>query len=90
MGSAQTDLFVTAGVRLDHIQRDAIAGDADRVRSTAAAASDSVVSANPENLGRLVRSPATDGNFTKLRASAPAPASGRRTLSRSRSRTIRR
>ena len=60
-------LFVAAGVRVDRITRQALAADAGAARPPFD--SDTVVSANPKVSAAWFVS-ASDGNFTKLRASA--------------------
>ena len=60
-------LFVAAGVRIDRITRQALAADAGAARPPFD--SDTVVSANPKVSAAWFVG-ATDGNFTKLRASA--------------------
>ena len=62
-------IFVAAGVRVDRITREALAGDADAFAPRPPFDSDTVVSANPKVAAAWVLG-ATDGNFTKLRASA--------------------
>jgi outer membrane cobalamin receptor len=62
-------LFVAAGVRVERITREALAGDADAFSPRPPFDSDTVVSANPKvSAAWFVRAP--DSNFTKLRASA--------------------
>ena len=48
-------LFVTAGIRVDRITREALAGDADAFSPRPPFDSDTVVSANPKVVGGLVR-----------------------------------
>ena len=62
-------LFVAAGLRVDRITREALAGDADAFSPRPPFDSDTVVSANPK-LSAAWFIGATDGNFTKVRASA--------------------
>jgi outer membrane receptor protein involved in Fe transport len=62
-------LFVAAGLRVDRITREALAGDADAFSPRPPFDSDTVVSANPKISAAWFLG-ATDGNFTKLRASA--------------------
>ena len=62
-------LFVAAGVRVDRITREALTGDADAFSPRPPFDSDTVVSANPKVSAAWFIG-ATDGNFTKLRASA--------------------
>jgi outer membrane cobalamin receptor len=62
-------LFVTAGVRLDDIERDAIEADQVGFSARPALPADSVVSANPKiSAAWFARTAA--GSFTKLRAGA--------------------
>jgi outer membrane cobalamin receptor len=62
-------LFLAAGVRVDRITRETLAGDADAFSPRPPFDSDTVVSANPKVSAAWFIG-ATDGNFTKLRASA--------------------
>jgi outer membrane cobalamin receptor len=62
-------IFLAAGLRVDRITREALAGDADAFAPRPPFESDTVVSANPKVAAAWVLG-ATDGNFTKLRASA--------------------
>ncbi len=62
-------LFVAAGIRVDRITREPLDGDADAFSPRPPFASDTVVSANPKVSAAWFLG-ATDGNFTKLRASA--------------------
>ena len=62
-------LFLAAGVRVDRITREALAGDADGFSPRPPFADDTVVSANPK-ISAAYFLGATDGNFTKVRASA--------------------
>jgi outer membrane cobalamin receptor len=62
-------LFVAAGIRVDRITREALAGDADAFSSRPPFDHDTVVSANPK-ISAAWFIGATDGNFTKVRASA--------------------
>ncbi len=62
-------LFVAAGVRVDRITREALTEDADAFSPRPPFDSDTVVSANPKVSAAWFIG-ATDGNFTKLRASA--------------------
>ncbi|HEX6975210.1 MAG TPA: TonB-dependent receptor [Vicinamibacterales bacterium] len=62
-------LFVTGGLRVDDISRDALEGDPNAFLPRPAFAADSVVSANPKiAVAWFARS--SSGNFTKVRASA--------------------
>jgi outer membrane cobalamin receptor len=60
-------IFLAAGLRVDRITREALAGDAEAPRPPFD--SDTVVSVNPKVAAAWVLG-ATDGNFTKLRGSA--------------------
>jgi outer membrane cobalamin receptor len=62
-------LFVTAGIRVERITREALSGDEDAFSPRPPFDSDVVVSANPKVSAAWFVG-ATDGNFTKLRASA--------------------
>ncbi len=62
-------LFVAAGVRVDRITREALAADADAFSPRPPFDSDTVVSTNPK-ISAAWFVGATDGNFTKVRASA--------------------
>ncbi len=62
-------LFLAAGIRVDRITREALPGDADAFSPRPPFDSDTVVSANPKVSAAWFIG-ATDGNFTKLRASA--------------------
>jgi outer membrane receptor protein involved in Fe transport len=62
-------LFLAGGIRVDRITREALPGDADAFSPRPPFDSDTVVSANPKVSAAWFIG-ATDGNFTKLRASA--------------------
>ena len=62
-------LFVAAGIRVDRITREPLAGDADAFSPRPTFASDTVVSANPKVSAAWFLG-ATDGNYTKVRGSA--------------------
>jgi outer membrane cobalamin receptor len=62
-------LLVAAGIRVDRITREALAGNADAFTPRPPFDGDAVVSANPKVSAAWFIG-ATDGNFTKVRASA--------------------
>jgi outer membrane cobalamin receptor len=62
-------LFVTGGIRIERITRDALPGDADAFSPRPPFESDSVVSANPK-VSAAWFAAASDGNYTKIRGSA--------------------
>jgi outer membrane cobalamin receptor len=62
-------LFVTAGIRLERITRQALPGDADAFTPRPPFDDDTVVSANPKIAAAWYVS-STDGNFTKIRGAA--------------------
>ena len=62
-------LFLAAGIRVDRITREALAADADAFSPRPPFDDDTVVSANPKVAAAWFVGE-TDGNFTKLRASA--------------------
>lgn len=61
--------FVVAGIRVDRIAREPLDGDADAFSPRPPFERDTVVSANPKVAAAWFLG-ATDGNFTKVRASA--------------------
>jgi outer membrane cobalamin receptor len=62
-------LFVVAGIRVDRITREPLDGDADAFSPRPPFERDTVVSSNPKVAAAWFLG-ATDGNFTKVRASA--------------------
>lgn len=62
-------LFVTGGIRVERITREALPGDATAFSPRPAFASDTVVSPNPK-ISAAWFVGATDGNYTKIRGSA--------------------